>query len=273
MRGLFTCGVIDVFLEENIEFDAAAGISAGAVFGVNYKSRQHGRGLRYNLTFCNDRHYGSVISLLTSGDLYDTDFCYRVIPEELDVFDAEAFRANPMKFYIGAVDVKTGEMVYRDCSAYTKEDALMMQASASMPIVSKPVEVDGKLLLDGGTVDSIMYEYMENLGYERNVVILTQPRGYQKKLSPLMPAMKRLLKKYPAVADALEKRPERYNRQVAELEAREARGDVFVIRPPENLGISRTEHDPRELQRVYFMGRKEALKRLPAMKEFLNNRK
>lgn len=271
MRGLFTCGVMDVFLEEGIEFDAAAGISAGAVFGVNYKSRQHGRGLRYNLTFCNDRHYGSIISLITTGDLYDTDFCYRVIPEELDVFDAEAFRANPMKFYIGAVDAKTGEMVYRDCSAYTKEDALMMQASASMPIVSKPVEVDGRLLLDGGTVDSIMYEYMERLGYRKNVVVLTQPRGYKKKSSRLMPLMKKALKDYPAVAKALEERPDIYNRQVAELEAREARGEVFVIRPPESLGISRTEHDPRKLQKVYFIGRKEAQKRLAAMKEFLKD--
>ena len=271
MRGLFTCGVIDVFLEEGIEFDAAAGISAGAVFGVNYKSRQYGRGLRYNLTFSRDRHYGSVLSLITSGDLYDTDFCYRKIPEELDVFDKEAFRANPMKFYIGAVDVKTGEMVYRDCSAYTDEDAKMMQASASMPIVSRPVEVDGRLLLDGGTVDSIMYEYMESLGYRKNVVILTQPKGYVKKKSPLMPAMKKLLKKYPAMAEALEKRPEIYNRQVAELEAREARGETFVIRPPESLGIHRTESDPRELQRVYFIGRNEAKKRLAAMKEFLKD--
>ena len=271
MRGLFTCGVIDVFLEEGIEFDAAAGISAGAVFGVNYKSRQHGRGLRYNLTFCNDRHYGSLISLITTGDLYDADFCYRKIPEELDVFDKEAFRANPMKFYVAAFDVKTGEMVYRDCSAYTKEDELMMRASASMPIVSRPVEVDGRLLLDGGIVDSIMYEYMENLGYNRNVVILTQPRGYKKKNSKLLPAMKKALKEYPAAAKALEERAEIYNRQTAELEAREARGEVFVIRPPEPLGISRTEHDPRKLQKVYFIGRSEAKKQLAAMKEFLKD--
>ena len=269
MRGLFTCGVIDVFLEEGITFDAAAGISAGAVFGVNYKSRQYGRALRYNLTFSRDPRYGSVISYLKTGDLFDTDFCYRAIPEELDVFDVEEFRANPMKFYIGAFDVDTGKMVYRDCSAYTKEDALMMQASASMPVVSKPVVIEGKRLLDGGIVDSIMYEYMENLGYKRNVVILTQPKGYQKKLSPLMPAMKKLLKKYPMAAKAMEERPALYNRQVAELEAREARGETFVIRPPESLGIHRTESDPRELQRVYFIGRKEAEKQLSAMKEFL----
>jgi predicted patatin/cPLA2 family phospholipase len=269
MRGLFTCGVIDAFLEDGIVFDAAAGISAGAVFGVNYKSRQYGRALRYNLTFSRDPRYGSVISYLKTGDLFDTDFCYRVIPEELDVFDVEEFRANPMKFYIGAFDADTGEMVYRDCSEYTKEDALMMQASASMPVVSRPVEIEGRRLLDGGIADSIMYEYMEGLGYRRNVVVLTQPKGYEKKLSPLMPVMKKLLKKYPMVAKAMEERPAKYNRQVAELEAREARGETFVIRPPESLGISRAESDPRELQRVYFIGRNEALKKLPAMKEFL----
>ena len=116
MRGLFTCGVIDVFMENGIDFDGAVGISAGAVFGCNYKSRQIGRPRRYNEKYCRDKRYCSIRSLITTGDLYGADFCYRLLPDELDPFDREAFKNDPMEFYVGATDVKTGECVFHTCS-------------------------------------------------------------------------------------------------------------------------------------------------------------
>ncbi|MBQ1860048.1 MAG: patatin family protein, partial [Clostridia bacterium] len=177
MRGMFTCGVIDVLMENGITFDAAAGISAGAAFGCNFKSRQIGRPIRYNKRYGSDPRYMSFRSLLKTGDLYNADFCYRELPDVLDPFDRKAFRDNPMAFYIGATDVKTGKCVYHLCSDGEETDILWMRASASMPLVSRPVEVDGLLLLDGGITDPVPLDHMQSLGFDRHVVILTQPKG------------------------------------------------------------------------------------------------
>jgi len=269
MRGLFTCGVIDVLLENSITFDGAIGISAGAVFGCNYKSRQIGRPRRYNERYCRDKRYCSIHSLLTTGDLYGVDFCYRLVPEVLDVFDVRTYRENPMKFYVGATDANTGKAVYHDCQKGNEEDTLWMRASASMPMVSRPVEVDGMELLDGGIADSVPYAYMESLGYNRNVIILTQPKGFVKQPNKALPLMRVALKQYPAVVAAMEQRHMVYNRQMNEIDAKEENGTVFVIRPPESLKIGRTERDPKELERVYQIGRAEAERVLPAVIEFL----
>ena len=144
---------------------------------------------------------------------------------------------------------------------------LWMRASASMPVASKPVKIGGNLYLDGGIADSIPYAYMESLGYNRNVVVLTQPKGYVKRKAPFL--MKLALRKYPAVAEGMEKRHEVYNRQVKDVEEREIKGDFFVIRPPEDVGVGRTEKDPDKLEKAYQMGRTEALRVLPQVKEFI----
>lgn len=270
MRGLFTCGVLDVFLENDVRFEAAAGISAGAVFGCNFKSRQHGRPLRYNKRYCRDPRYCSFRSLLKTGDLYGVDFCYRELPDVLDPFDRAAFRDNPMDFYIGATDVYSGDRVlYHKCTDGGQRDMDWMRASASMPAVSRPVSVDGQLLLDGGIVEAVPYRYMLGLGYDRDVLILTQPRGFRKKRTKAMPLMRLALHKYPRVAEAMAVRHERYNRDLEEIERDEAAGKIIVLRPPEALGISRTEKDPEELERVYRIGRQAALSRLEEIQRFL----
>jgi predicted patatin/cPLA2 family phospholipase len=267
MRGIFTCGVIDVFMENGITFDGAIGVSAGAAFGCNLKSGQIGRALRYNKKYGHDWRYCSIRSLIKTGDLYGADFCYRELINDLDPFDREAFRTNPMAFYVSATDVKTGRAVYHQCIEGDDRDITWIRASASMPLVSRPVQIDGYMLLDGGIADSIPYAYMKQLGYEQIVIILTQPECYQK--SPASSVMLRLLRRYPEIAEAMATRHERYNQQTAEIKAMEERGDVFVIRPPEDLKISRTEKDPDELERVYQIGKREAEKKLPALQNFL----
>jgi len=272
MRGLFTCGVMDVLMENDIQFDGGAGISAGAVFGCNYKSKQIGRPLRYNKTYGRDPRFSSIRSLVKTGDLYGEDFCYRVLPDILDPFDRETFKNNPMEFYVGATDIKTGKCVYHKCTDGGDIDMKWMQASASMPLVSRPVNVDGYVLLDGGISDSVPYIYMESIGYNRNVIILTQPEDYIKKKSPMVPLMKIMLKEYPAAAEAMSVRHIKYNQQMQDIKEREQRGVSFVIRPPESLGIKRTENDPNELERVYQIGRIAGNKALPAVKEFLEGK-
>lgn len=269
MRGLFTCGVTDVFLENGISFDGAAGISAGAVLGCNFKSHQIGRPLRYNIKYSRDPRYCSVRSLIKTGDLYGEQFCYHDLPEVLDPFDHETFSSDPMDFYVGASDIETGEAVFHKCTDGGALDTEWMRASASMPVVSRIVCIDGRKLLDGGIVCPVPYEYMESIGYDRNIIILTQPAGYRKKKSKTLPLIRKALREYPAIIDAMERRHLVYNEQMEEIEKRELSGEALVIRPPEALGISRTEKDPDELERVYLTGRAEAQRRLEEIKDFL----
>ena len=269
MRGMFTCGVIDVFMEEGIDFDGAAGISAGAVFGCNFKSGQVGRPIRYNKKYCADPRYCSVRSLLRTGDLYGADFCYRELPDELDIFDREAFRNNPLQFYVGATDVSTGKPVYHLCTDGGSEDMLWFRASASMPMVSRPVKINDLLLLDGGITDAVPFAYMEIQGYRRNVIVLTQPKCYRKEPASGMAMMKIMLRKYPRITDAMTVRHQMYNHQMDEIDQREASGESLVIRPPQSLQIGHTEKNPDELERVYQIGIREAEKKLDDIQRFL----
>ena len=269
MRGMFTSGVLDVFMENGIEFDGAIGVSAGATFGCNFKSRQIGRAIRYNKRFSHNWRYCSIRSLIFTGDLYGADFCYNKLPNELDIFDLETYRKNPMEFYCVASDCVTGEPVYKKLENCDAKDLTWMRASASMPLASSVVKVDGYKLLDGGMTDSIPLKYFESLGYDRNVVILTQPREYQKKPASLMGLMRIMLKKYPKLVDAMSRRHIVYNEETSDVFAKADCGEVFVICPKEPLGISRTEKNPDELQRVYDEGRNLATDLLPSIKSFL----
>ena len=269
MRGMFTCGVMDVLMENGITFDGAAGISAGAVFGCNFKSKQIGRPIRYNQKYCRDPRYCSIRSLLKTGDLYGVDFCYRELPDMLDPFDRKAFTENPMAFFVGAVDVKTGKCVYHRCTDGGDTDMRWFRASASMPVVSRPVRIDGCSYLDGGISDAVPYAYIEQQGYDRNVIVLTQPKGYRKKPEMMMPVMKLFLHGCPKILEAMDCRHEMYNRQMEEMDRMETDGTALVIRPPEDLKIGHTEKHPEKLERVYRIGRREAENRLPEIREYL----
>lgn len=269
MRGLFTAGVTDVMMEAGIVFDGAIGVSAGAVFGGNYKAGQAGRVLRYNLRFCKDPRYSSLRSLIKTGDLFGADFCYREIPDHLDPFDQAAYAANPMDFFVVATDVHTGRAVYHNCLDGGREDLEWFRASASMPLASRIVSVGGYDLLDGGIADSIPLAYLEEQGYDRNVVILTQPMGYVKTKNKAMPLLRRVYKDYPQLLDTLARRQDVYNETTAAIREKERRGEVFVIRPEAPLDIHRVEHDRARIQAVYDLGRAVMEKRLEAMKAFL----
>lgn len=270
MRGMYTAGVTDVLMENNIEFDGAVGVSAGACFGYNYKSNQPGRTIRYNKKYCRDKRYASFRNLIKTGDLFGVEFCYHLLPEELDIFDVETYRKSPMEFHVVCTDADTGEAIYRKCELGNGEDLQWLRASASMPMFSNVVKIGDYNLSDGGTADSIPIKYAQSIGYEKNIVILTQPKGYVKKKTRLMPIAKILLKKYPALVEALRVRPERYNKTLSYIKEQEALGKILVIQPEESLKIGHVEHNPDNLERVYQIGRSDALSKLEAIKEFLN---
>ena len=269
MRGMFTAGVTDVLMENGITFDGAVGVSAGATFGCNVKSLQPGRAVRYTKKYCGDWRYGSIKSFLHSGSMYDYDFCYRLLPEKLDPFDHEAFAANPMHFYIVASSLESGEPAYKLLENGRGKDLAWICASASMPLVSKTVIINGKPYLDGGITDSIPLAFFESIGYERNVVILTRPEDYVKGPNPLLPLLKARYAKYPAFVEALQNRHLMYNRETAYVREQEAKGKAFVLRPPEALNVGSASTDPAELQHVYTIGRKTASAALPALISWL----
>lgn len=270
MRGLFSAGVMDVLMENNIAFDGAAGISAGACFGCNYKSGQNGRVIRYNLRFCNDKRYCSTRSLVTTGDMFNAEFCYHTIPDELDIFDSKAFTSSPMEFYSASTDIETGKAVYHKMNRVNRQELEWLRASASMPLFARIVEIDGRKLLDGGITDSIPLKFMESKGYDKNIVVLTQPRNYVKKPSRILPLIKLRYRKYPEFIRAFEKRPQMYNAELKYIRKSEKEGRTFVIAPPEKLPIGHIEHDPDRLLEVYRIGRNTARSLLDDIINFLD---
>ncbi len=268
MRGMYTAGVLDTFLDAGIRVDAVVGVSAGALFGVNYLSGQKGRVIRYNKRFNKDKNYMGLRPLLREGNLISTHYAYERVPRELDPFDDEAFQASGVPFYAVVTNTATGEPEYiRIRSAFAQMDTL--RASGSMPFVSRPVKIDGREYLDGGIGDSIPYQWMHCQGYEKLVVVLTQDKTYRKSPMPRLP-LKLLQRSYPQIARQLLHRHETYNNALELLAQWEKEGKAFVLRPSEPIHIHRTERDPQKLQQVYDLGVKDCQSRLPQLKQYLN---
>ena len=268
MRGLFTAGIIDVMMEAGVEPDGLIGVSAGAAFGCNYKSRQPGRAIRYNTRFAKDARYSGLKSLLTTGDYFNAQFGYHIVPYQYDLFDVETFEQNPMEFIVVCTDVLTGQAVYHKMDRVDFDELEWLRASASMPLASKVVEVAGHKLLDGGVADSIPLAYYESIGYDRNVVILTQPEGYVKHRTKLMPLMRIGLRRYPEMIQAMDRRYLMYNLELEFVRQAEREGRCLVIRPDEKLPIGHISHDPEEMKRVYQIGREMGDRYIERIKAF-----
>lgn len=269
MRGVYSAGVMDIMMENNINVDGAIGVSAGAVFGCNYKSKQIGRVIRYNTSYCKNPEFMSIRSLIKTGDIFGEKFCYHDIPDKLDPFDADTYKKNPIDFYVACTDVHTGKPVYHLCNTGDAEDIQWMRASASMPLVSNVVSVGGYDLLDGGVSDSIPVTWFQSIGYQKNIVVLTRPKGYRKKKNNMIPLIRLFMRKYPKIVKAMATRHEVYNNTLDELSRLEKEKKVLILQPSQQIDIKRTERNPDKLREVYNLGRSDAEKMLSAMKEFL----
>ena len=269
MKGVYTAGVLDFFLDAGIDFAKCYGVSAGACCLCSYLSRQKGRQYSVFTDYLEDKNYWGLSSLLRTGDYFNVQMCYHDIPEHLDPFDYETYRKNPMDFYVVVTDAKTGKALYKKVDRCDKTEMEWMRASASMPIVSKPVCVDGYELLDGGVADSIPVQKMQELGFDKTVVVLTQPRDYVKKKNQLMPLAKVSLRRYPAMIDAMEHRHEHYNEELEYIREKEERGELFVIRPPKKIEVSKVERDRQRLLAAYRMGRETMKEHMRSLERFL----
>lgn len=270
LRVIFSCGVLDVLMEKGIEFDGMMTVSAGACFGCNFKSRQIGRAVRFNMKYAGDKRYCSWRSFFKTGNLFNKEFAYHTIPEKLDLFDFETFKSNPVEFYIAATDIESGKADFKKFDECDERCLEYMRASAAMPIVQQIVEFDGKKYLDGGISDSIPLKAFEEMGFGRNLVILTQPKGFVKERNPLLPLIKLKYRKYPNLIKTVANRHNVYNEETKYVFDQTKNGKCFVVCPDEPLGISRAEKNPDELKRIYEMGRRIALAKLPEIRKFFS---
>lgn len=267
MRGLFSAGVMDVLMENEIRPDGVIGVSAGAAFGCNMKSKQPGRAIRYNKRLVNDWRYASLRSLLTTGDYFGGEYAYHYMPRHIDYFDVNTFRDNPMEFWAVCTNVGTGKAEYKRLMEVDDNCLEFIRASASMPIAARIVTVEGKKLLDGGIADSIPLRFFQEQGYDHNLVVLTQPEDYVKTPNSLMPLMRMWLHRYPRIVRALEQRHIMYNEQLAYIKEEEKKPNTLVLRPKGKLTIGLLSHDPAMMQATYEQGREVALERLDEIKK------
>ena len=267
VRGIYTAGVLDVFMDNGVAFDGVMGVSAGAIHACSYLSGQRGRSIRYYRKYVSDPRFMSLRSWVKTGDIVGAEFCYHTLPDELDVYDHDAFLANPTPYWAVCTDVEAGTPEYVRLTDM-RGQIEYLRASASLPYFSRIVALDGHKYLDGGCADSIPVEAMQHMGYARNVVVLTRDASYRRR--PEMTALAKLVyRKYPAFVRLLEKRHEMYNVQLERVERLAEAGSVFVIRPAEPLEIGRLENDPEKVQRVYDQGCQDARNALKAMKEWM----
>ena len=270
MRGMWTCGVLDTFLDNNINVDGIIGTSAGGLFGVNYVSKQRERGIRYNKKYCRDYRYMSIFSLLLTGNIINKKFAFYKVSTELDPFDNEEFKKSKIDFFITATNVETGKAEYFKITDPFK-DMEKLRATSAIPLVSKCVEIDGKKYLDGGVSDSIPIQKMEEMGYDKIIVVLTQPLDFKKKKinEKKQKLVSFVYKKYPNLIDSMLNRHNDYNETIDHIKKLEKSGKVFVIRPSKKLDIKVVERNPEKLEETYQIGISDGKKSIKGLKKFL----
>ncbi len=267
VRGIYTAGVLDVFYENGLKFDGVAGTSAGAVHGCSFLSGQKGRSIRYYMNYCKDPRFMSLRSWIKTGNVVETEFSYHTLPEKLDVYDFKAFSENETPFYAVCTNLETGEAEYIEIKDM-KAQIDVIRASASLPYFSQIVEIEGKKYLDGGCSEAIPILGFTQMGYTKNVVVLTRPATYLKK--PEFKGLEKLVyRKYPNFVSALKKRHSVYNETLKRISELEKQGKAFVIRPENDLPAGRMEHNPEKIKATYDLGVKDAEKSLSALIEFL----
>lgn len=273
MRGTYTTGVIDAFLENDIEFASVYGVSAGACHGSSLVSRQHGRAFRLCHDYLHDKNYCGLYSLFKTGNLFGAEMLFTRFHHELDLYDFEEFERYQKRggeFVVVATDLKTGDAVYH---AMPLEEMihkmLFIQASSSMPLVSRTVEIDGGLYLDGCIGDSIPVRHSISKGCMKNVVVLTRPRGYRKSANHLMPIIKMKYKAYPNFVARSKDRHIRYNETLEFIEREEEAGRMFVIAPSSEPDVQSYTKNAKKLEALYDMGYKDTCARMDELISYL----
>ena len=267
MRGLYSAGVLDVFMQNNISVDVIYGVSAGALFGLNYKSRQIGRAIRYNLKYAHEKNYMGLYSLITTGDVMNKDFCFNKLVYELDKLDFETYKNNPVEFYAVVTNLKTGKPEYIRIDDAEK-DLEYFRASGSMPFVSKPVDINGNLYLDGAVADAVPIKKALEENYEKIIVVLTRPLGFNRKKKSHLP-YKFFYRSFPNFVETANNSCTKYDETMDLIEKCESENKIVVLRPSKLIKMQRVEKDTNKLRAIYDLGVSDCTKKLYEIKEYL----
>lgn len=271
MRGVYTAGAVDAFLDNDIAFSSVYGVSAGACHGASFVSKQRGRAFRVNVDYLDDKHYCSLYSLVTTGNLFGADMLFNKIPNELDLYDYAAFNEWPGKFVLVVTNVETGEAEYIQMTEeYLRHKMAYMQATCSMPLVARIVEVDGRKYLDGCIADSIPIRRSIADGNQKTVVVRTRSREYRKEPNPLMPVIRLKYRAYPKFVAGCAARHIQYNASVSFLEAEEKAGRAFILAPTKDVGVGSVCKDRKKLEALYELGYQDAAGRMDELRAFLD---
>lgn len=269
MRGVYTAGVLDCLMDHELWFSHIYGVSAGACHACSYISRQRGRAVRTVLDYADDRRYASWYSRLTTGDFFGSAFVFYEIPNRLLPFDYLTFERSPIKLYATLTSCRTGLPVYRQVKEM-RRDTEVIRASSSLPFLSKkPVFLHGEPYLDGGIADSIPLARSITDRHEKNLVVLTQHRGYEKQPSNAYKAAKVIYHKYPRLIESMETRYMRYNQALALTYQQEEEGNAIVVQPERPVGIDRLEKNKQKLQALYEQGYADMQEKLPLVEQWM----
>ena len=268
MRGVYTAGVLDYFMEKNLYFDDCYGVSAGACHISSYVSKQIGRSIKVTLDYINDKRYCSINSLIKTGDMFGVEMLYDLIPNKLELYDYDTFNKFKGNFYSVVTNCKTGKAEYMKIKDM-KKDIIAVRASSSLPLLSRIVEINGKEYLDGGITDSIPIKKSIKDGHKKNVVILTRDKTYRKSKPKFLSFFKLKYKKYPNLVKAIENRYKMYNETLDFLEEEKAKNKVFIIQPKLPVKISRIEKDKDKLKALYNQGYEDAKEIYEDLMKFL----
>ena len=269
MRGIYTAGVLDFFIDKNIEVDLVVGVSAGGCHAASYLSKQYKRAFHSNVDYLNDKDYISFRNLIKNGSIFGMELMFDKIPNELYPYDHEAFYNSKSKFTVVATNCETGEAEYFHLKDM-KKDIMYLQASCSIPMFANIVEVDGYKLVDGGVADSIPIEYALKQGCNKNIVILTRDKTYRKNKVKFLSLIKRKYKKYPKLVKSIANRHLNYNKSLDLIKSLEDKKDILVIRPKSPVKVSQIEKNVNKLTDLYNEGYNDAKDSYEKIIEFLN---
>lgn len=268
MKGIYTAGVLDYFIEQGILFSDCYGVSAGACHMCSYLSWQKGRAYRVNVDYLQDKEYCSFRSLITTGDMFGAKMLYDTIPNKLDPYDYETFSQYEGRAYAVVTNIITGKAEYKPLLEMHR-DVVAVRASASLPLISNNVYIDNTPYLDGGIADSIPIIRSLRDGNKKNVIVMTKEVGYRRKPSSNMHAIRLRYHKYPNMVRDMAKRHIIYNKTLDFIEEHEKKGHLFVIRPKSNPNVGRLEKDEKKLRALYETGYEDARLSFPDMAKYL----
>ena len=274
MRGAYTAGVLDAFLDNKIRFPYVIGVSAGANNGANFISEQRGRSKRIFVDWVKDKRFLGLSNFFREGSYFGMDFLFDKLPNELDPFDYNTFYNSPITYKVCITNCESGEPAYFEYKDFEQKDYFMkkvLRASSSLPIISPTVEINNRHYLDGGIADPIPIEKSISDGNSFNVIVLTRNEDYRKKPSKLTYLNKFFLYKYPNLVDTLKNRHSIYNNSLEKISLLQKNGEAFIFRPEEKIAVDRMERDTSKLDELYQQGYNETINQMSDFNQWLKS--